>query len=76
MPGIRQIFRLHIDSAQTSCGYAVPMFEYRGERETYPRWVEKKGDDGVDAYQSERNRTSIDGLATGLVTRGDTGERD
>lgn len=72
LPGIRQIIRLHIESAQTSCGYAVPLFEYQGERETYFRWANNKGEDGVDAYQSEKNRKSIDGLPTGLVTRGDT----
>jgi hypothetical protein len=68
LPGIRQLVRLHIQRAQTSCGYAVPLMEYHGERETYPRWVEKKGEDGIAAYQGEKNRQSIDGLPTGLVT--------
>lgn len=71
LPGVRQIIRLHIDSVQTSCGYAVPIYEYRGERETFPRWVEKKGEDGIAAYQDQKNRVSIDGLPTGLVTAAD-----
>ena len=66
-PGVRQIILLRLDSAQTSCGYAVPLFEYQGERDTYLRWAEKKGADGLAAYQAEKNRISIDGLPTGLV---------
>ncbi len=66
-PGIRQILVMHIESVQTSCGYSVPRFEYKGERDTYERWAEKKGADGLAAYQSEKNRTSIDGLPTGLM---------
>ncbi len=72
LPGIRQIIRLRIDGVQTSCGYAVPHYEYRGERETFPRWVEKKGEDGIAEYQDQKNRISIDGLPTGLVTAKDT----
>ena len=34
IPGGRQIILLHLDSAQTSCGFAVPYFEYKGERPT------------------------------------------
>ena len=28
-PGARQIFNMSIDSAQTSCGYAVPFYEFQ-----------------------------------------------
>lgn len=68
LPGVRQLVRLHIESVQTSCGYAVPLYDYRGERDTYARWAEKKGAAGVRAYQRERNAVSIDGLPTGIVT--------
>lgn len=74
LPGVRQIIHLTIESAQTSCGYAVPLYRYEGERDTYPRWVEKKGADGIAAYQGEKNRASIDGLPTGLVTEADIDE--
>ena len=32
-PGARQIVRLHVERVQTSCGYGVPRFDYRGRRE-------------------------------------------
>jgi hypothetical protein len=69
MPGMRQIIVLHIDSVQTSCGYAVPLFSYEGERKTLARWAEKKGEDGIRQYWEERNQTSIDGLPTHLFDK-------
>ncbi|MBW9337009.1 pyridoxamine 5'-phosphate oxidase family protein, partial [Herbaspirillum sp. RU 5E] len=32
-PGTRQIFVVDVDLVQTSCGMAVPFFDYRDERE-------------------------------------------
>ena len=32
-PGARQIFELSVDMVQTSCGQAVPFFDYRSERD-------------------------------------------
>ena len=65
-PAIRQLIRIAIGSVQTSCGYAVPLFDYCGERDTYERWVEKKGHDGIESYWRERNARSVDGLQIGL----------
>jgi hypothetical protein len=67
LPGERQLIVLDIDSVQTSCGYAVPLFDYRGERDTLARWAEKKGAAGLLDYWREKNAVSIDGLPTGLL---------
>ena len=67
LPGERQIIVLEIESVQTSCGYAVPMYAYRGERDTLARWVEKKGPVGLLDYWREKNQVSIDGLPTALL---------
>jgi predicted pyridoxine 5'-phosphate oxidase superfamily flavin-nucleotide-binding protein len=66
-PGARQIFDLHIDLVQTSCGMAVPFFDYRGEREQLNQWAEKKGEQGIRDYWRDRNQQSIDGLPTGIL---------
>lgn len=66
-PGARQIFDLHIDLVQTSCGMAVPFFDYRGEREQLNQWAEKKGAQGIRDYWRDRNQQSIDGLPTGIL---------
>ena len=66
LPGARQIILLDIESLQTSCGAGVPLYTYTGEREALPRWLKKKGEQGVRDYQHEKNQVSIDGLPTGL----------
>jgi hypothetical protein len=67
LPGERQLIVLDIESVQTSCGYAVPMYAYRGERDTLARWAEKKGPIGLLDYWRDKNQVSIDGLPTGLL---------
>ena len=64
--GARQMFRLDFDLVKTSCGYGVPLFDYREERETMDKWARAKGEDGLEAYWSEYNLVSMDGLPTGF----------
>lgn len=67
MPGERQLIIAEIESVQTSCGFAVPFFDYRGERDTLTDHCVKKGPEGMAAYRAEKNQRSIDGLPTGLL---------
>jgi hypothetical protein len=64
--GARQVVFLDIDLVQTSCGFAVPLFEPAGERPTLDRWAAAKGEEGLRAYRQEKNLTSMDGLPTGF----------
>ena len=64
LPGARQIFDLTVDLVQTSCGMAVPLYDYIGEREQLNTWAAKKGEDGIKAYWEETNHTSLDGKPT------------
>lgn len=64
--GARQIVRLAVDIVQTSCGFAVPLFEFKGERDNLKRWTAAKSDAELEAYRREKNRTSMDGLPTGM----------
>lgn len=64
--GARQIIAANIDRVFTSCGYAVPFYDYKGERDTLMRWAENKGNDGLVEYRKEKNSASIDGLPTPL----------
>jgi hypothetical protein len=63
-PGARQIFLLDIDRAQTSCGYAVPNYEYQEDRQSLVGWANSKGDEGIKNYWKENNQLSIDGKPT------------
>ncbi|WP_062066968.1 pyridoxamine 5'-phosphate oxidase family protein [Cellvibrio sp. OA-2007] len=65
-PGARQIFDLQVDLVQTSCGMAVPFFDYVGEREQLTNWAINKGEDGVKEYWKEKNQLSLDGKPTGM----------
>lgn len=67
LPGARQIFDCHIDLVQTSCGYAVPLYDFAEERSTLRDWAEKKGDSGIERYWEEKNTLSIDGNPTNIL---------
>ncbi|MBI4784749.1 MAG: pyridoxamine 5'-phosphate oxidase family protein [Oscillatoriophycideae cyanobacterium NC_groundwater_1537_Pr4_S-0.65um_50_18] len=68
LPGTRQIFVAEIDRVQTSCGTGVPLFEYQQQREELVQWAAQKGEAGIQTYQQQKNRVSIDGLATPLAS--------
>lgn len=66
IPGARQIVVLDIESIMTTCGFAVPLYEYRAQRELLPEFTCKMGEQRMDEYRHERNQKSIDGLPTYL----------
>lgn len=66
-PGMRQIFDITIESAQTSCGMSIPFFDYKSERNELNEWASKKGENGIKQYWKDNNQTSIDGLPTKIL---------
>jgi hypothetical protein len=64
--GTRQYFKVNIDLVQTSCGYAVPLMEFKEDRRALTLWTEKKGEAGIADYWEEKNQRSLDGLPTGI----------
>jgi hypothetical protein len=66
-PGERQIILLDIESIMTTCGFAVPLYEFKGERDQLMEFACKMGDEGMDEYRHRKNQTSIDGLPTYLL---------
>jgi len=64
--GVRQIITADIQIVKTSCGYAVPLMDYVGERDTLTRWAQAKGEAGLASYVVEKNVESMDGLPTPL----------
>lgn len=67
LPGERQIIVLNVESAQTSCGYGVPLYDLKADRETLLKWANKKGKQGINEYWQTKNLESIDGLPTNLL---------
>jgi Pyridoxamine 5'-phosphate oxidase len=62
LPGRRSIIDIAVDRVTTSCGFAVPLMEYVGERDRLSKWATAKGDDAIEAYRQSKNMQSIDGL--------------
>ena len=67
IPGKRQIILLDIESAQTSCGHGVPIYELKQERQTLIKWAKKKGEEGIRDYWEAKNQKSIDGLPSKIL---------
>lgn len=61
-PGARSIIVIEVDRISDSCGYSVPLYAYKGDRDVLLKWAKTKGDEGVVDYQSKNNRESLDGL--------------
>lgn len=66
LPGTRQIFVMDIDLVQTSCGMAVPFYDYQHQRNQLVEWAIGKGEAGIEEYWRNKNEFSIDGRSTGL----------
>jgi hypothetical protein len=61
LPGTRQIFRIDVESVQTSCGWGVPHMTFQRERETLSKYHAQQ--DQVARLEKISTRTrSIDGL--------------
>ena len=53
---------LEVDRIADSCGFGVPRYEYREERDQLTNYARRKGPTGLERYKAEKNRKSIDGL--------------
>ena len=62
----RGIIIVHIDRVSDSCGWGVPLFDYKGDREQLRRWAENKPHAEWAEHRYASNALSMDGLP-GLV---------
>ena len=67
--GARQFFELDLTLIQTSCGYAVPYYELKGERPTLTKWADKRGRQGIKEYWQEKNIKSLNDQDTGILSK-------
>ncbi|MEM7092482.1 MAG: pyridoxamine 5'-phosphate oxidase family protein [Actinomycetota bacterium] len=61
-PAVRSIIRIDVDHVQDSCGYGVPLMEFKGDRRALDGWAANKSAEDVTAYHQKKNRVSVDGL--------------
>ncbi len=61
-PGLRSIIVVDLTRISDSCGYAVPVMAYVGDRDLLTQYNGRKTDDELVAYRAAKNATSLDGL--------------
>jgi hypothetical protein len=66
-PGARSVIVTDVERIGDSCGFAVPLYEFKGDRSQLVDFAAGKGPEGMEQYRAKKNRMSIDGLA-GLRT--------
>jgi hypothetical protein len=60
--GARSIIDVEVHRVSDSCGYAVPLMSYQGDRDLLVRWSARRSDDDLAEYRRAKNAASIDGL--------------
>lgn len=58
--GARAIIVVDVTRISDSCGYGVPLMDYRGERDLLPAHMDRKGEEGRADYRRHKNQRSIE----------------
>ena len=68
-PSARQYVDFSIELVQTSCGFGVPFFEIKQERDNMDKWLAVKQREGetIENYWRDKNQLSLDGLPTHIL---------
>lgn len=61
-PGSRAVIYIQVERIADSCGYSVPLYQFKTPRDLLDKWATQKGPAGIEAYQAKNNVRSIDGL--------------
>ena len=62
LTGARAVVVVDVDRIADSCGFGVPLMTFTSHRRELVGWADRKGEDGLVAYQREHNSLSLDGL--------------
>lgn len=60
--GTRAFVHIAVGRVSDSCGYAVPLFDFRSHRDALDRWIANKTPEALESYRATKNQNSIDGL--------------
>jgi hypothetical protein len=53
---------VEVERISDSCGYGVPLYDYKGQRSQLSAWADHRSDDELKDYQRQKNAKSLDGL--------------
>ncbi|MFG1913574.1 pyridoxamine 5'-phosphate oxidase family protein [Micromonospora sp. NPDC048898] len=59
---VRAVITVDVDRVSDSCGYAVPLMDFRAERDLLLTSHSRRSADDLVVYRATKNATSIDGL--------------
>ncbi len=60
--GVRAYIKIKATRISDSCGYSVPLYDFKEHRDVLDKYAANKGEEGMKKYQQEHNQESIDGL--------------
>jgi hypothetical protein len=60
--GTRAYIHIEVTRISDSCGYSVPLYDFKQDRDVLDKWAANKGDEGLKVYRAQKNLLSIDGL--------------
>ena len=61
-PGVLEVLLVVLNRVSSSCGYSVPYFDFKSQRDVLDKWANKQGPDKIREYRAKKNQQSIDGL--------------
>lgn len=62
VPAARNMIVVDINRVHDSCGYGVPLYEFKSQRDSLGNYFANQNEDEIINYRKEKNRTSLDGL--------------
>ncbi len=68
VPAVRNIIHIKVERIVDSCGYGVPLYDFRKHRDSLHNYFDNKSEADVLEYRRKRNSESLDGLP-GLTAR-------
>jgi hypothetical protein len=68
-PGTRAFMHIAVSRVSSSCGYSVPLYDFREPRDVLDKWANSKGPEKIAEYRAQKNQRSIDGLPAFEVAR-------
>lgn len=60
--GVRAVIVVDVSRVSDSCGFGVPLMSFDRHRSTLDEWAHRKGSNGIRAYWSQKNASSLDGI--------------
>lgn len=60
--GVRSYIRIKVYRVADSCGYSVPVYDFKKDRDVLDKWVDSKNEDELKNYIAKNNEISLDGL--------------